>query len=435
MNASFFATGFATEDTAPRIPLEVKALIIALQLGEPDTSLLKRLSDDEWTKLFAFAKIANLTLPLALLPMEGFPHWVVERLITNLADNALRFNRVKATYREAAEALERAGVEHIVIKGFTQSPDYVADPRLRLQNDIDFFCPPDSIKAAHGALTAIGYEPSSIGFFASSDHDATLVRQGGWEWRGNSFDPEMPLSMELHFCLWNQRVSHIGIPDVDLFWKRRTMREVGGLTFPCLNSADHFGYIALHILRNLFLRDWIVHLVRELAAFLHLRADDDIFWRLWLETHSPSLRTFEAIAIYYARAWFRCRLHPLVALEIDRLSLARRSWLQSFSYSAIEHMFERNKDSLWLQLTFIASRREQWKVVKRALIPTPAAIVSINSPVVRLRNKWLVPSNGRGIRQQYIAYLISLSVDHLRADCVTLWRGLSWRLSRHLPTL
>ena len=157
MNGSIFAT----EETAPRIPLEVEALIIALQLGEPDTSLLKRLSDDEWTKLFAFAKIANLTLPLALLPMEGFPHWVVERLITNRADNALRFARVKATYREAAEALERAGIEHIVIKGFTQSPDYVADPRLRLQNDIDFFCPPESVEAAYSALTAIGYEPFS----------------------------------------------------------------------------------------------------------------------------------------------------------------------------------------------------------------------------------------------------------------------------------
>jgi hypothetical protein len=437
MNASIlaadFATGFATEKTAPRIPPEVKALFIALQLGEPDTTFLERLSDEEWTNLFTFTKIANLTLPLALLPMEGFPNWVAERLRTNLADNAIRFDRVKATYREAAEALERAGIEYIVIKGFTQSPDYVADPRLRLQNDIDIFCPPESIEAAHEALTAIGYEPSSVSIsYAMADHKATLVRNGGWEWRGNSFDPEMPLSMELHFCLWNQRVSQIGIPEVELFWKRRTRREVDGLSFPCLSPADHFGHITLHILRNLFLRDWIVHHVRELAVFLHSHADDDIFWRLWVETHSPSLRTFEAIAIYYARAWFGCRLHPLAALEIDRLSPTRRSWLERFSGSAIEDMFERNKDSLWLQLTFLSSTREKWKVFKRALVP--GYILSINSPCIQLRNKRLLPSNGKGLWRQYVAYLISRSADYVRADCATLWRGLRWRLSGNLLT-
>jgi hypothetical protein len=429
MNASVFAPGKA----APRIPPEVKALFIALQLGEPDTVLLKRLSDEEWTSLLAFSKIANLTLPLALLHMEGFPDWVVQRLSTNLADNALRFDRVKATYREAAEALERAGVEHIVIKGFTQSPDYVRDPRLRLQNDIDIFCQPESIEAAHGALTAIGYEPSSIGIsYAMADHKATLVRNGGWEWRGNSFDPEMPLSMELHFCLWNQQVSQIGIPEVEHFWKRRTMREVGGLSFPCLNPVDHFGQITLHILRNLFLRDWIVHHVRELADFLHSHADDDIFWRLWVETHPPSLRTFEAIAVYYARAWFGCRLHPLAALEIDRLSPARRSWLQRFSSSAIEDMFERNKDSLWLQLTFLSTPRERWTVIKRALVP--GYVLSINSPCIQLRNKRLLPSNDMSRWRQYVAYLISRSADYVRADCATLWRGLRWRLSGHLLT-
>lgn len=433
MNASTFATGFATGTTALRIPPEVKALFVALQLSDPDTTLLQRLSDEEWTSLFAFSKIANLTLPLALLPMDGFPRWVVERLTTNLADNALRFDRVKATYWEAAEALERAGVEHIVIKGFTQSPDYVADPRLRLQNDIDIFCPPESIEAAYGALTAIGYEPSSISIsYAMADHKATLVRNGDWEWRGNSFDPEMPLSMELHFCLWNQRISQIDIPEVELFWKRRKIREIDGLSFPCLNPADQFGHITLHILRNLFLRDWIVHHVRELAAFLHSRADDDIFWRSWVETHSPSLRTFEAIAIYYARAWFGCRLHPLAALEIESLSPMRKSWLQNFSHSAIEDMFERNKDSLWLQLTFLSSRRERWTIFKRALVP--ASIASIDSPAVQLRNKRLVPSNGKRLWQQYITYLISRSADYVRADCATLWRGLRWRLSGRLLT-
>lgn len=429
MNGSIFATG----KTAPRIPPEVTALFFALQLNEPDTTPLKRLSDEKWTSLLAFCKFANLTLPLANLSMEGLPSWVVERLKTNLADNTLRFERVKATYREAAEALGRAGVEHIVIKGFTQSPDYVADPRLRAQSDIDIFCPPESIEAAHVALTAIGYEPFPVIIsYALADHKPTLVRHGGWKWRGNSFDPEMPLSIELHFCLWNQSVAEIGIPEVELFWKRRMMREVDGLSFPCLNPVDHLAYLMLHILRNLFLGEWIVHHVRELASFLDSHADDEIFWHCWEQVHSPWLRSFASIAFYLARAWFGCRLHPLVALEIERLPVTRKSWLQCFSGSVLKIMFEKNRDAIWLQLTYLSSRSARWRILKRNLIP--ARIGPINSIAVQLRNKRLLPSVGRPLWQQYIAYLISRSAGYVRAGSATLWRGLCWRLSGRLLT-
>jgi hypothetical protein len=192
--------------------------------------------------------------------MGGFPDWVVERLRTNLADNALRFERIKATYREAAEALDRAGVEHIVIKGFTQAPDYVADPRFRAQSDIDIFCPPASIDPAYTAMEAVGYKRSDVKInFARTDHAEPLVRPGGWRWKGNPFDPEMPLGIELHHCLWNERVLHISIPEAGLFWERRTTRTVDGLLFPCLSPVDHLAHLTLHILRNLLNPDWIVH--------------------------------------------------------------------------------------------------------------------------------------------------------------------------------
>ncbi|MGA2170443.1 MAG: hypothetical protein ABSG62_19795, partial [Terracidiphilus sp.] len=90
-------------------------MLSALQLSRPETTPLKQLSDQEWTSLLAFSDLAHLTLKIAQLPMTGFPHWVIERLKTNLADNARRFDRVKATYREAAEALKQAGAEHVVI--------------------------------------------------------------------------------------------------------------------------------------------------------------------------------------------------------------------------------------------------------------------------------------------------------------------------------
>jgi hypothetical protein len=417
-----------------RIPPEVKALLSALHLSEPDTRHLAELSDEEWTSLLAFCNIAHLTLPLAQLSTKGFPNWVIERLRANLADNALRFERVKSTYREAASVLKKAGIGHVVLKGFTQSPDYVSHPQLRSQSDIDIFCTPDSIDAASSALEAIGYRPLKENVsYAHADHGATLVRPENWQWRGNPFDPDMPLGIELHFCFWNQRVSGIALPETNSFWDRRTTRQVDGLSFSCLSTVDQLAYLTLHILRNIFLADWIIHHVRELAVFLHSGADDEIFWQQWTKTYSSSLRSVQAIAFYYARAWFGCRLHPLATREIDRLPELLKSWLRAFSGSALEIMFGLNKDSLWLQLILLSSPREKLKIFKRALLPTPC-ISSIDSPVVRVRNKRPVQSSGNSPLRQYIDYLISRSATHMRASLATMSRGLLWRVAQHFMT-
>ena len=416
------------EATARLVPAEVTALLSALQLNETRTTLLKFLSDEEWLKLLSFCEIAHLTLPLAQLPMDGFPLWVVERLITNLSDNAIRFESIKKTYEEVAAALNGAGVDYVVIKGFTQAPDYVTAPHLRAQSDIDLFCPPECIDAAQSALQAIGYEPSG-NITLAADHQPALVRLGEWQWRGNPFDADMPLGIELHFCLWNERVSLLQVPEVQLFWDRRTTRVVDGLSFPCLNPVDQLGHLALHILRNLLLTDWIVHHVRELAVFLNSHANDNGFWLSWSETHSPSLRSLEAIAFYHAQAWFGCRLHPLVEHELSSLPATQQSWLHRFSGSALEVMFRQNKDSLWLHLTLLSSHRQRWKILRKTLVPP--RIAPINSPTVKVRNKRLVQSAGAPLWRQYLNYVISRSVSHGHATLTALTRGLRWRLSQH----
>jgi len=403
-------------------------VLAALHLSDPDTSLLKALDDREWSRLLEFCNTAHLTLQLAQVATDGFPDWVVDRLRANLADNALRFEQIKAIYREAAKALDDVKVEHIIVKGFTQAPDYVADPRLRRQSDLDFFCPPGRIDDARAALEAVGYKSYDV-IKEIADHTSVLVRLGNWQSRGNPFDPEMPLGIDLHFCLWNERVSLIRIPEVELFWERRTRRVVDGLSFPCLSPVDHLGYLSLHILRNIFLYDWIVHHVRELAIFLNSHADDDAFWQSWCEIHSPSLRSYEAIAFYYARAWFGCRLHHQAAQEIANLGVLQQSWLQRFSGSSLDVMFRQNKDSVWLHLSFVSAHRDRWKILRRCLIPP--RIAPIGAPSVNMRHKRLITSTGSNPLRQYIAYLISRSAAHGRASFTTLAKGLGWHLSQY----
>lgn len=414
---------------ALRIPREIAALLAALQLREPDTASLDKLDNTEWNSLLNFCDLAHLTLPLAQLPDSGFPSWVVEKLKTNVADNALRFERVKATYKEAADVLDRAGVDHIVIKGFTQAPDYIEDPHFRAQSDIDLYCPANRIEPARIALQSIGYKPYEETDNSRADHIPAMVRLGDWQWRGNLFDPEMPLSIELHFCLWNGVASLFQISGVNAFWDRRTTRVIDGLSFQCLSSVDHLGFLALHILRNILGRDWVIHHVRELAMFLHSHAHDDAFWKAWSETHDPSLRKCEAIAFYHARAWFGCDLHEQAEIEIANLPAVQQSWLRRFEGSSLENMFYPNKDSYWLHLTFITSPIAKLTLFKRLLMPN--LISSIDSPVVRFNNRRPLGSNSSQRYRQYVTYLIYRSASFSYLSVSTILRGLRWRLSQH----
>ncbi len=411
-----------------RVPREVQALLVALQIMHANTFLLQTLSEEEWLSLLNFCDLAHLTLKLATLPTSGFPAWVVSRLETNRADNFKRFERVKATYLEARDALEQAGVDHIVIKGFTQSPMYVEDPRLRSQSDIDLYCPAHMIEAAYSALRAVDYRPATNAD-RHADHLPAMVRLGDWQWRGNAFDPEMPLSIELHFCLWNENVSLFQLPGIDAFWARRTARTIDELSFPCLNSVDHLGYFSLHILRNILNREWVVNHVLELATFLDSKAEDDSFWTDWLAQHNSSLRQYEAVAFYYARAWFGCRLHPHAENEVQSLPRAQQGFLQQFAGAAMGLMFVPNKDSFWLHMELAKSVGAKLILFKRLVMPN--RISPIGGPAVTIRNRRQTESDSTHTIKQYLEYLASHTASYSRLSLITLVRGLRWRLGQN----
>jgi hypothetical protein len=413
-----------------RIPHEVAALIPALQLSEPSTALLRELSDQEWTDLLAFCDLAHLTLALAQLPSDGFPDWAIEGLNKNVKDNTQRFKRVKTTYKEASEALSAVGVEHLVIKGFSQCPDYVELPGFRVQSDLDFYCPAKMIEPARIALETLGYIPGKGTANKRNDHTAAMIRRGDWRWSGNHYDPEMPLSIELHFCFWNEAATLFSVPGVESFWERRTIRSLEDLSFSCLSPVDHLGYLALHILRNILLRDWVIHHVRELAFFLHARANDDAFWTAWSESHDSSLRSLEAVAFYYARAWFNCNLHQQVQKEIENISPAQQQWLRRFAGSAFEVMFHQNKDSVWLHLSLLKSSKAKRTLFKRFFVPS--TISSLTTPGMGMQNRRTRLSGKLHPYVQYFAYLSFRCMSYSYANLTALLRGLIWRFSCYL---
>jgi hypothetical protein len=353
-----------------RIPAPFTAALRALQLHAADTSMLRSLLDDEWLELLPMMDRAHLALPLAQQALSHLPSWVQERLGNNLDDTVRHWKRVQAAYREAAATFDAVGVEYLVLKGFTQAPDFVPQPELRWQGDIDFYVPRAHIPAAVRVLQQIQYascHPED--YYRYADHVPTLVRFGAWKWGGNVYDPEVPPAVEIHFCLWNDSVSTIAIPEIEQFWDRRRCRKLGELTFPALHPVDHMGYFALHILRGIFSAEGPVHHVRELGVFLDRRASDNAFWSEWTAMHSPRLRRMQAIAFSLAAAWFSCNVSDAVRAEIDSLAPPLRSWIETCGGSPLEILFRRTRDGRLLHSLLVETLGERLKIIGMALAP------------------------------------------------------------------
>lgn len=388
-----------------RVPEHLVALLSALQLQGASPDPLLSLDDAGWHKVLRLCDRLQLTLPLALLPSAAFPSWVDDRLRRNLTDNARRFQRVQATYREAAAALDHARVPHLVLKGFAQSPDFVRSPQFRKQGDIDFYLPGEYVRTAAKALEGIGYEPAGPAEdYRHADHSPTLIRFRGWKPGANLFDPEMPLALELHHCLWNAAVSLIQLPETEDFWNRRIDRRIGDLSFPALCPVDHLGYFALHLLRDLLAAGPLLHHALELAGFLHQRADDSTFWGEWEARYSQRLKRTQAITFALVSAGFSGRLSPAVQNQIEHLPPEQRVWIELCGGDLLTGAFSRNRDGRLLQFLLSESpdarRRILWRVVSPGEIASPQKLA-------RRRESPAVAQRAKMRRWSYPAYLAS----------------------------
>jgi hypothetical protein len=352
-----------------RVPAHFAAVLEALRLRGASADALHAFDDSEWPDLLCFCDRANLTLPLALRGYCGFPDWVTKRLQRNLADSSDHFKLTQATYIEAASALADAGVPWIVLKGFTQTPDFVASPRFRLQGDIDIYTPREHVASAVHALENIGYRPNGQEDYLLADHSPTLMRFGGWKRSSNLYDPAMPLCIEVHFCIWNHAVSMIPLPEVEQFWTRRIQRHLGALAFPALDPVDHLGYFALHVLREIFGAGRVAHRALELATFLDGRSNDACFWSEWKSMHSPQLRQVEVVAVALAADWFGAAMPAAVEEEIDALPAGLRAWITGCGASPLAAMDSRTRDGRLLQMLLTRSSGSRWKILRRALSP------------------------------------------------------------------
>jgi MFS family permease len=342
---------------------------------------------------------------------------VRERIAVNLTENTERLARVRALQDQVSDWLTAAGIQYIFLKGTTQSPHSVSDPRLRPQYDLDLFCPPQDAPRAWDLLTERGYEPVEKPGDHPTDHLPALVRKTGWEWRGGShFDPEIPLAIEVHLQFWDERTERLRATGVDEFWERRSGQA--------LDTPDALAYAALHLLRHLLRGSARACNVYEIAWFLEHHAADEQLWNRWRELHAPELRRLEVIAFRLAREWFGCALGPVAEEEVSGLPARVEEWFEAFAFSPLESEFHPNKDELWLHLALLDSTPDKLAVIRRRLLPQlpgPVDAVCIPERQLTLRRRML--KYARTAR-----FLAGRAVFHTRAFAALFESGVRWRM-------
>jgi hypothetical protein len=342
----------------PGLPAGAAAALAALHFAEPRPEALARLNDRERIAALDFCHHAGL----ALLVRSVLPAATAR----DAANNLLRLRVLETTYRQ----LTSLPVEFVALKGITQCELFGIRAEDRAQADIDLYCPRETVETARDALMATGYRPIAGLEAFPTDHLPALMRPTSWKWRGDFFDPEMPLAIELHFQFWAPRLERLPAEGVDEFWTRRVRRTVAGADLAVLSPADAVAYAALHLAKHVLHGDTKPFHVYEIASFLHWHADDDGFWAEWRALHSDSLRRLQAVGFLLAEAWFGCRLAPAVREEAERLPAATRLWFEELATSPAVQRYRANKDELWLHLSLLDSRLDALRVTRRRLIPS-----------------------------------------------------------------
>ena len=377
------------------------------------TERLRRLEAPSWQELLDWCDARQLTFLLPSICGNALPSAVRHRISECRTKYMQRFARLKQELAEVADAFNDAGLNFVLLKGLTHSPIFTPDPVMRAQGDIDLWLRGESVYRAQDVLTRIGYVPLAD---SKCRHLPPMARRSHWKWRGDRFDPEMPIAVELHYELWSEKTEYIALPGFDSFWDRKQSRTFDGREIDVLRDEDLVGFAALHLLLHVIHGELPMQRAWEIANFLHRSAHDSGFWNSWRQLHPAVLRQAEVLIFCLMRMWFGCDSAPIVQQETAELPSRVHFWLNQFSLSPLKGQFRANKDDLWLHLALVNSRSHRIRVLGRRLAP-----ISIPGFADRAGK---TPRLSQIFRQRGL--LLSRAAHHAATLLPTVWQGLRW---------
>jgi Uncharacterised nucleotidyltransferase len=398
-------------------PRHIVAALELLQIHGSSGDLLSLLTEVERRRFSEWCDVRQLTLILPNVSGQRLPPWAAEPILEKACRYELRFQRLKRELFEIVGALDNAGLEFVMLKGLSHAPALSPEARLRAQGDIDLWLRGSSVYKARDVLSSLGYVPL---LESRSRHLAPMGRPSHWRWRGDLFDPEMPVSVELHHELWSEQVEYIAAPDLQQFWDRKKLRDFDGHNIHVLCHEDLLGFAALHLLLHLLHGELPLQRAWEIARFLDNHVNAESFWRSWRSLHSPALRELETPVFYLVSDWFHCRSNPSLAADFQRLPRMVKRWLERYPLAPLTREWTPNKSEVWLHLALITDRRRKLNVLLRRLVPISLPTFGDRAEVRQTRTGKLL----KMFRQ--LGLIRARLVHHVITFIPTLCDGVRW---------
>jgi hypothetical protein len=369
-----------------KAPQHILAALEVLQFQNSSADRISFLSRAERRRFLEWCDVRQLTLMLPHLYGSRLPAWAREVVLQKATRYEQRFERLKRELVEIVEAFDGCGLEFVLLKGLSHAPALTPDARMRTQGDIDLWLTGSSVYKARDVLRTLGYVPL---LDSKSRHLAPMGRPSDWEWKGDLFDPGMPISVELHYELWSEHSEYIAVPELEQFWARKRLRDFDGHKINVLCDEDLLGFAALHLLLHLIHGELPLQRAWEIARFLDTHVSDEFFWTSWRDSHPLALRQLETSIFYLVTNWFHCHSRQELAADVQGLPVLVKSWLEECFLAPLVREWAPNKLEIGLHLAFISNRKDKARILFRRLVPTslPSFVdraVSEASPMTKL---------------------------------------------------
>ena len=164
------------------------------------------------------------------------PPRIMDRLAKIYYANVFRHQRFSRALEEVLEALQRAGIEVIVLKGMALAPQVYPDPALRQCGDIDLLVRKDDLPSVERILLELGY---TVG---TEEHQAEQLGRHHYHlsyWRDGG-----RLKLEVHWDLL-PHPNPFSL-SLDELWARARCLSIGRAETLALSPEDSLLHLCLH---------------------------------------------------------------------------------------------------------------------------------------------------------------------------------------------
>jgi Uncharacterised nucleotidyltransferase len=234
----------------------------------------------DWADVVATAESYRLTPALweAVGAADGLTVNMASRLQAQYAANVVALARMSDQLRNCLEALNRGGMQPMVLKGALAVLEGGSVLPARMMTDIDLLVSEDEFDRACAALRRIGYVVSPGP--GASGRSASVARRS-----------DLAAPIDLHRALGWGAVSR-ALPAAAVLG-RASSRQDDGLTYRAMEPADQLAHAVVHSQSNDMAHRTGSIAVRQLYNFalLHHHLNDPNAWRRAVERLShPEMR-------------------------------------------------------------------------------------------------------------------------------------------------